>query len=553
MSVQLRCCVLLLSCVWCVAQFSDQTIASGLVFTHTLGETHTGKQMEGGGTVGDFNRDGWPDLFIMGGGGRPDGLFINNQDGTFTDQAAAWGVASQHFGVGAAVGDYNRDGWPDIYVTSFGSTTANVGPGYHRLYRNNQGQSFTDVAVAAGVDTTALTQHDGFSSAYGDYDLDGDLDLFVTGWFENSDGNLLFQNNGDGTFNDVTDLAGIDRGNTRGFSVHFGDMNGDRYPELLVTADFNSSHYYANLGNGTFADMTLTSGCCVESNGMGGFLADYNNDLLLDWHITSIFRDTPIPFDGNILMVNQGNHQLNALPASCGLRDGGWAWGTVGLDYNHDGWLDIISTNGWAAPEFRDFPTTLFHNNSDLTFSDVAQSMGIQHTLQGRGLVHFDYDRDGDMDLVVFANDDVVTLYRNDVAGATANWVQFESATLHHPGLAADGFGTQVTITANTFNQAFEINGNANFLGNSEPIAHFGLGSQSTSVMVDFVWPDGSALSYSVAPNARYRMVAPHSSVSLPANASKWQNQWALCFDATPTITHLVDFVGQGGCPPLPQ
>ncbi len=539
------CCVVLAS-VRSFAQFSDQTIAAGLLFNHVPGEAHAGQLMEGGGTVGDFNRDGWPDLFVFGGGGVEDGLFINNGDGTFSDQAASWGVQDSHFGVGAAVGDYDRDGWPDIYITSFG-VTGNLGPGHHRLYRNVQGTSFVDMAANAGVTTSSPDTHDGYSSAFGDYDLDGDLDLFVTGWFFGSMGNILFQNNGDGTFTDVTDLAGIDRSNTHGFSVHFGDMNDDLFPEILVSADYNSSHYYTNQGDGTFADVTDISGCCVETNGMGGYLGDFNNDYLLDWHITSIFRGNGGLFDGNILMINQGKNQLLVLPESCGMRFGGWAWGTVGLDYDHNGWLDVVSTNGWST--FPSHPTTVFRNNGDLTFSEVSQSLGLIHFDQGRSLVHLDFDRDGDMDVVIFSYGAAMRLFRNDL-NSSNKWLQVRAQTSHRNDLAIDGFGTRVTVHAGSLSKSFQINGNANYLGNSEAVAHFGVGDQSDPIHVELHWNDGNSHSYFLPANHRYRILAPDPSLSLPTVVTHWHSTVDDCLQRVPAIHDLVQYVNVGACPP---
>ncbi len=161
--------------------FIEAATDAGLAMTHAPFQDTQWFVMTAGGAVGDFNNDGWQDLFVIHGGTEPDKLFINDGDGTFTDQAAAWGLTDQHRGVGAAVGDYNNDGWQDIYVTSLG-ITASATTGAHRLYRNDAGTGFTEVAAAADVNTTSTTQPDGYGAAFGDYDLDGDLDLVVAGW-----------------------------------------------------------------------------------------------------------------------------------------------------------------------------------------------------------------------------------------------------------------------------------------------------------------------------------------------------------------------------------
>ncbi|MEH6593015.1 MAG: VCBS repeat-containing protein, partial [Halioglobus sp.] len=364
--------------------------------------------MWGGVSVGDFNNDGWPDLFVTAGGGTTDALFINQGDGTFSDEAAAWGFTSLYRGNGTAVGDYDGDGDLDIYVTSAGDMSGAVTTCANRLYRNNfiQGSStFTDVGAAAGVNCTATTAEQvfPFGAAFGDYDLDGDLDLFSATWApsaKTTDGNRLFRNDGDGTFTDVTAAAGVFDTNFHGFSPRFADMNGDRYPELIVAADFSSSRYFKNNGNGTFSDRTASAGVGLDQNGMGSTVGDFNQDGLFDWYVTSI-EDR----QGNFLYVNQGNDTFSALAASNGGKDGGWGWGVAALDYDNDGDVDIAETNGWfGAALFLNVPTYIFRNDGNLTFTRGLS--GINNTDEGRALVTLDFDRDGDLDLVVTTNDD---------------------------------------------------------------------------------------------------------------------------------------------------
>jgi len=161
------------------AQFSDRTLAAGLAAVHTLGDGTDPSYISGGVAVGDFNNDGWQDVFVLGGPLAPDKLYINNHDGTFTDRAAAWGIARMHYGMGIAVGDFDGDGWLDVFITSGGSDGQHCS---HLLYHNNGNGTFTDVAAAAGVQSTTQLGFDGFGAAWGDYDLDGKLDLAVGGW-----------------------------------------------------------------------------------------------------------------------------------------------------------------------------------------------------------------------------------------------------------------------------------------------------------------------------------------------------------------------------------
>ena len=468
--------------------FSDQTAASGIAHTAVLESDMNAIHMFNGGAVGDFDRDGWPDIFLLGGGGTTaDALYINNGDGTFTDEATAWGVDRLHRGRGATVGDFDGDGWPDIFITASGDLSFEDRASQHMLYRNNGNGSFTNVAGSAGVYRASPDNTTGTGSAFGDYDLDGDLDLFVCTW-EGFNGNRLFRNDGDGTFTDVTGPAGIDY-LFWGFSPRFVDMNGDRYPELIVAADFVTSRYFVNNGDGTFTKST-TSGTGIEDNGMGSVVADFNRDGLPDWYVTSIYRDDSFQ-DGNHLYVNQGDDSYVHLAESAGARNGGWGWGAEAIDLDHDGWVDIAETNGWVEPEFTGETSYLFRNNGDMTFTEVQSGSGFDHIGQGRSLMSLDYDRDGDMDILVTAFEGPVKLYRNDLSGADTNWLQVRLDTSDDPGLAPDGYGSRVVVTAGGATQYDWIDGGATYLGISECVAHFGLGA-ATTADVTVEWADGT-------------------------------------------------------------
>jgi hypothetical protein len=465
--------------------FSDQTAAAGLSFTPSPRNDMDGRPFYCGGTVGDFDRDGWPDLFLLGGGDVADALFMNDGDGTFTDRADDWGVDVLHRGRAATTGDFNNDGWPDLYVTSGGDLTGGDRTGQHRLYRNNGDGTFTDVAVTAGVNRASPTNTTAAGAAFGDYDLDGDLDLYVCTW-EGSDGNRLFRNDGDETFTDVTEAAGLDQA-FWGYSPRFVDMNGDRFPELLVVADFGTSRYFVNDG-GTFTDATASSGTGLEDDGMGSAVADFNRDGLPDWYVTSIYAQLTV-LDGNYLYVNQGNDSYTVLAESAGARDGGWSWGTEALDFDHDGFVDLAATNGF--PAYPDKPSQLFRNNGDMTFSEIQFGSGFHHFAQGRSLLTLDYDRDGDMDIALTAYEAPFALFRNDLSGPDTHWIEIALDTDSAPGLAPDGYGSRVVANAGGVTQYAWVDGGTTYAGRSQPVAHFGLGS-ATVVDVTVEWADGS-------------------------------------------------------------
>jgi hypothetical protein len=483
--------------------FTDVTAASGMVVVPSSFDAlvladypYWTLTMKGGGAIGDFNNDGWQDIFVVPGindWDAPSQLYVNNKDGTFTDRAADWHVADCHYGGGAAAGDFNGDGWLDIFVLSWGPNTGLPLAGQHKLYRNNGNGTFTDVAVAAGVNSTGPNP-DGFGAAFGDYDLDGDLDLAVAAWYPNSGGNRLFRNNGDGTFTDVTAAAlQTDMTAVQGFSPRFVDMDGDGYPELLFVADFETTRYFVNNRDGTFSNQTAASGVGLESNGMGSAVGDFNNDGLLDWYVTSIQYSTYWhTATGNMLYINQGGHHYVEQSVPAGVKDGGWGWGTVAIDIDHDGLLDLVETNGWIAyPPYLTDPTRAFRNKGDGTFSDIAPGVGLVHTGNGRGLVHLDYDNDGDQDIVIFGQDKSIILFRNDLTGPGSNWLRIFFDTKLNKKLAPNGFGTRVTAALGASTLLRYMDGGCSYHATSELSAHFGLGAVSEIPELKVTWANG--------------------------------------------------------------
>ena len=484
--------------------------------------------MTGGAAVGDFNRDGWQDIFLLGGGGAVDALYLNNGDGTFTDHAAAAGVALSHRGLAAAVGDFDGDGWQDLYVTSLGESTGERSPGAHRLYRNLGVPSaagdplpggvpvFEDVAAAYGVATTASPRPDGMGAAFGDFDLDGDLDLFVTG-YQYHDGNRLFRNDG-GRFTDVTvamlgPALDVDVLDTWGFAPAWIDMDGDRFPELLIAGDYGTSRYFLNDEGRYFRDLTAASGTGAGAMGMGSAFGDFDGDGRFDWYLTSVYARTGTESvrngtesvrNGNQLYLNEGRHRFREASVAAGVNHGGWGWGAAAADLNHDGVLDLVTTNGWTRAnhqgdlEWLSEPTRVYLGRGvpagaePPEFDFVQEQVGLRHRDQGRGLVAFDYDNDGDRDILIVNLSGPVSLFRNDLAGPATNYLRVFLDGGKSRGVAPDGIGALVSIRAGGAEQQRYIGGEGVYLGSGELSAHFGIGAATVIDELTVTWPDGT-------------------------------------------------------------
>jgi hypothetical protein len=487
--------------------FSNHTAAAGVTVSHSS-SGFANSNYAGGGAVGDFNRDGWQDIFMCkgGSGGLADRLFINDGDGTFTDRAADWGLTAAHKGKGAAVGDFNNDGWLDLYVTSAGPDGQAAAPGHNKLYRNNGNGTFTNVAASAGVAFVNPAAQDSWAACWGDYDLDGDLDLFVGGFLTTSPsnvGNRLFRNNGNETFTDVTAAIGLfaGLGPVASLSATIVDMNGDRWPELLLVGDFKGagfigSRYFVNLANGSFLDLTAGSHTGQEENGMGHTLGDFENDGKLDWYATSIYGNPPAGWTGNKLYRNLGNHGYFEYAALAGVNDGGYGWGALAVDFNHDGLLDVAETNGDGSTsgQFFNEQTYVWMNNGNATFTETAIASGLSDLGKGRAMLRIDHDNDGDQDVLIIQNNQPMNLYRNELnlAAADTHWLRVFLDT-SGTAMAPDGFGAKVYTTAGGVTRMRSIDGGTSFVGTSELSAHFGLGSAAIVDELRVDWADGSS------------------------------------------------------------
>ena len=489
--------------------FAERAGEAGCVHLHqTVSQASDMEFMAAGGAVGDFDRDGWQDLFVLGGSAGYDRLFMNNGDGTFTDVSLSAGVHRRHRGTGVAVGDYDNDGWPDIYVTSIG-TAAVVGPGHNVLYRNNGDGTFTDVTQQAGVRFNNFQIGDAFGASFGDYNGDGWLDLAVAGWYG---GNRLYRNNGNGTFTDVTAFTlPLDMIQVRGFAPRFVDMNADGRPDLLWVADFFTSRYLVNNGNGTFSNFTGPSGTGLDSNGMGNAYGDFDNDGRLDWYVTSRINHAMTSGSGNMLYrQTAADHVYEEVSVASGVNYGLWGWAADAVDLDHDGWLDIVTTNGFDG-NFANDPTMLFMNNGDGTFAEQAALRGITDAGQGRGLLTADFNNNGARDVVVFNNRQPMLFYRNLLPDAAQTGITLFFDTRFAPGIAPDGFGTHVTLSTPGLTQQRQIDGGTNYLAQSELSAHFGLGD-AAHADVTVRYADGFTETFPGVPPGRYtieRLVCP--------------------------------------------
>ena len=465
----------------------------GLAVVHaSSGYSHA--NYTGGGAVGDFDKNGCQDIYVISGGNgnQRDWLFMNNCDGTFTEAGVAWGLGGAHYGKGASVGDYDGDGWLDIYITSAGPF-GTVAPGRHKLLHNNAGVSFTDLAAFAGVHVTNPSVEDSFGSTFGDFDLDGDLDLFVAGFSANNAGSRLFENLGDGTFEDITSDIGLFSGvpSVFSFAPRFADMDGDGYPELLLAGDFGTSRYFRNNGGTSFTDITGAAGTGQDENGMGQTIGDFDGNGLLDWYVASIYFPSN-GWTGNKLYMNHGSHIYSEIASFVGVDDGGYGWGTVAVDFNHDGLLDIAETNGASTGTFSNEQSYLWIQGVGGGFTEVALAAGFVHFGNGRGMVNLDYDNDGDQDVVIFANNERLNFYRNDIiTEADTNWLRVFLDT-SNTTFAPNGLGARVTVIANGVTQLRMITSGDNFLSHSEMSAHFGLGANTIVTTLKVEWPDGS-------------------------------------------------------------
>jgi hypothetical protein len=552
------------------AVFMNIAEKAGLTtWTHQMGKPDKRYILEAIGSgvaLLDYDNDGWLDIYLVNGSTEAaiDGkapaphaaLFHNNHDGTFTNVAAKAGVENDRWGFGVAIGDYDNDGWPDIYVTNFGK---------NRLYHNNHDGTFTDVAEKAGVTLGKWST----GATWGDYDGDGRLDLFVPGYVHYDlkaqpeqgaagvsfsfcqyrgvktycgprglpgESDHLFHNNGDGTFTDASVAAGVaDKPGYYGLSSVFVDINNDGKVDLLVANDSTPNYLYLNKGNGTFDDISYASGYALNKDGretasMGIAVGDTSNNGMLDIFNTT-FSDDYKPFYRNDGDANFTDISYDTKIAEMTIPFLGWGDGL--FDYDNDGWKDLFFVNGHVYRNVDQNPwgtswserPLLFHNIRGTKFEPVPAVDGtaLAETWPSRGMAFGDLFNDGHMDAVVNNMDSAPSLLRNvygPEAGHAANhWIGFR--LVGGPKSPRDAVGATVYVTAGGMRQRGDVYSGGSFASNSDMRPHFGLGAASSVDQVEVHWPDGAREQFSVPGVDRFATLNEGKGAPLAAGGAK--------------------------------
>jgi enediyne biosynthesis protein E4 len=479
------------------AVFQDVTAKLGLATTVPMPLSCVGQSA--GAAWGDVNGDGKLDLFLPR-GNEPAELFINHGKRGFVDEARARGVAGDGtYEFGAAFADYNNDGSPDLYVTREGTDI---------LYKNNGKGYFKDVTAAAGVGGGLLSHR---AASWADYDNDGRLDLYVTDYGSCNklgDPDLLFHNNGDGTFTDVSSLiradysATPDVGEGRGFQAGWFDYNGDGRQDLYLANDYFSTNrdhnrLWRNDGKGAngqwhFTDVSQASGAGIAINSMGLGIGDYNRDGRLDLAISNI--------GPNVLLRNNGNGTFTNVAGATGVeatfqqaQREAITWGTIFGDFNLDGWEDLYFASADIYPDrYAGYPpqrNTLLINDHGKRFLNLRAPSRSDDPGNSRGVSTADYDRDGRLDLLVIDQGGTPHLYRNVTPRGNSHWLEINTVgTVSN----RDGCGARIVLTTKGPPMTREVFcGSVGQSSGSDKVVHFGLGPVKTVKKVTITWPSG--------------------------------------------------------------
>jgi hypothetical protein len=517
--------------------FKDIAAKAGLTaWTHKMGTPKKNYILETTGSgvaLLDYDNDGWLDIYLVNGstveamnGSAPApqaALFHNNHDGTFTNVAVNAGVTNDRWGFGVAVGDYDNDGWPDLYVSNFGK---------NRLYHNNHDGTFTDMAESAGVTLGNWST----GASFGDYDGDGKLDLFVPGYVHWDADHLppvpgstrngvafcqfrgvsvmcgprglrgepdhLFHNNGDGTFTDVSEKAGVaDKERRYGFTSVFVDANNDGKVDLLVADDSTPNYLYINKGNGAFEDTSIYSGFAFNQDGnetasMGMAVGDYRNDGAIDLY-TGTFSDDYKP-----LWRNDGRANFTEISPEMGMAEPTYpflTWSTAFIDYDNDGWKDIFAVNGHVYPQvdehewgtsFAERPY-LFHNIKKGTKFELippVEGTGLAEVITGRGAGFGDLFNNGKIDVVINCLDHVPVLLQN-VNADKNHWLGLQ--LIGGPKSPRDAVGATVYLTTGGMRQRADVMSGGSYESSNDQRLHFGIGAATSVTKIEVRWPSG--------------------------------------------------------------
>ena len=514
-----------------LAYFNDEAAKAGLTMKNVSGGLDTKKYIiETTGTgvaIFDYDNDGWPDIFLVNGttldaaagaAARPrNHLYRNNHDGTFTDVTEKAGLKHSGWGQGVCVGDYDNDGYEDLYVTYYGKNV---------LYHNNGNGTFSDVSTKAGVEGDGKTW--GSGCAFVDYDRDGNLDLMVATYVdfdvntapkpgERADclwkgvavmcgprglpwrSNILYHNRGDGTFEEVTKKAQIDKTNGHyGLSVSTLDFDDDGWPDIFVACDSTPSILYHNNHDGTFTDVAVLAGAAfnedgMEQAGMGSTVGDFNGDGRLDIFKTNFSDDTAT------LYANRGDGTFDdsTFAAGLGLNTKYLGWGTMFFDFDNDGWPDLLLVNGHVYPEVdkqhlgSDYqePRILYHNLGNGKFEDISAGAGpgITEPKSSRGLAVGDLWNDGRISAVVSNMNASPGLLINQVRSGN-HWVAVETRGTKSN---RDGLGAKIRVKAGERILVDEVRSGSSYISSSDRRVHFGLGAANKIDWVEIRWPSG--------------------------------------------------------------